>query len=66
MAQPGRGISPDPAKVIPVVVKFGDALSRSGQPDAARSQFELAATMARQTGLADLERLARARLVPTQ
>ena len=48
--------------MIPVVLKFGDALSRSGQPDAARSQFELAAAMAKRTGLADLEPAARERL----
>jgi tetratricopeptide (TPR) repeat protein len=54
--------TPDPAVVIPVVLKFGDALDRAGQPAAARTQFELAATMARRTGLADLEAAARERL----
>ncbi len=62
VVEQGRRTSPDPATVIPVVVKFGEALSRSGQPDAARSQFELAAAMAKRTGLADLEQAARERL----
>ena len=62
VVEQGRTASPDPSVVIPVVLKFGDALSRSGQPGGARSQFELAAAMARRTGLADLERTARERL----
>ena len=57
--------TPDPAVVIPVVLKFGDALERAGQSAAARTQYELAATMARRTGLADLEAGARERLGPT-
>ena len=65
VVEQGRRTSPDPATVIPVVLKFGAALSRSGQPDAARSQFALAAAMAKRTGLADLERAARERLGPT-
>jgi hypothetical protein len=65
VVEQGRKTSPDPATVIPVVMKFGDALSRSGQADAARSQFELAAAMAKRTGLADLEQAARGRLGPT-
>ncbi len=59
------GRQPDPATIVPVVVKFGDALARSGQPAAARTQFELAAAVAKRTGLADLETAARQRLGPT-
>ncbi len=55
----------DPATVVPVVVKFGDALARVGQPAAARTQFELAVRMARQTGLVDVEQTARERLSMT-
>ena len=60
----GRGAAPDAATVTPVVLKFADALARSGQPDAARLQFELAAAMAKQHGLVDLESAARERLGP--
>ena len=63
MARAGAA-APDPATVVPVVLKFGDALARGGHVDEARSQFELAAAMARQAGLADLEAAARGRLGP--
>jgi hypothetical protein len=56
------GPASDPATVVPIVVKFGDALARVGQTAAARTQFELAVRMARQTGLVDVERVARERL----
>jgi hypothetical protein len=58
------GTTPDPAAIIPVVLKFGDALARSGQPAAARTQFELAAAVAKRQGLIDLEAAARERLGP--
>ena len=58
--RPGR--QPDPATIVPVVLKFGDALARSGQSAAARTQFELAAAVAKRTGLTDLETAARQRL----
>ncbi|MGE0123295.1 MAG: hypothetical protein AB7U25_10190 [Vicinamibacterales bacterium] len=51
----------DAAVVAPVVLKFGDALLRAGHPDEARTQFALAASIARRAGLADLERAARER-----
>jgi hypothetical protein len=60
-AQP-RGAASDPATVIPVVLKFGDVLARSGHAREGRSQYELAAAMARQAGFSDLEAAARERL----
>ena len=44
-----------------VVIKFGDALARTNQPELAASQYELAERIARQTGLAEIESLARER-----
>jgi len=44
-----------------IVIKFGDALARTKQPDLASSQYELAERIARQTGLAEIESLARQR-----
>ena len=62
VARHGRRLSgPAPHEVVAVVVKFGDALAREGQPDVARTQYDLAIRMARQTGLTDLEALARQR-----
>jgi hypothetical protein len=58
-------IRPDPRVVIPAILRFGDALERTGDAAEARGQFELAVRMARQTGLRDLEALARARLGAT-
>lgn len=49
---------PLPGEVVPVVLKFADALARHGDRDAALSQYDLAIRMARQTGLADVEALA--------
>jgi hypothetical protein len=60
------GRQPDPATIVPVVMKFGDALARSGQSSAAKTQFELAAAVAKRTGLTDLETAARQRLGPAQ
>jgi tetratricopeptide (TPR) repeat protein len=44
-----------------VVIKFGDALARANQPQLAASQYDLAASIARQTGLAEIESMARER-----
>jgi hypothetical protein len=55
-------IRPDPRVVIPAILRFGDALERTGHAAEARGQFELAVRMAGQTGLRDLEATARARL----
>jgi tetratricopeptide (TPR) repeat protein len=44
-----------------VVIKFGDALGRTNQADLAASQYDLAATIARQAGLTEIEALARER-----
>jgi tetratricopeptide (TPR) repeat protein len=52
-------VRPLPREVVPVVVKFADALARHGDKDAAVLQYDLAIRMARQTGLADVEALAR-------
>ena len=51
-----------PALVVPVVLKFGDALARGGHAAEARSQFQLAEAMATRTGLTDLATAARERL----
>jgi tetratricopeptide (TPR) repeat protein len=52
---------PKPRQVALVVLKFGDALGRAGQPESAASQYDLAARIARQHGLGDIETQARAR-----
>jgi tetratricopeptide (TPR) repeat protein len=52
---------PAPGEVVPAVVRFGDALARQGERKAAITQYELAGRMARQTGLSDLEAVARER-----
>jgi len=52
----------DPAAVVAVVLKFGDALARGGHLTEARTQFDLAAAMAARTGLSDLATAARERL----
>jgi hypothetical protein len=57
---------PDPSLVVPVVLKFGDALDRDGHTEAARQQFELAVRMAAQTGLSSLETAAKERLASTR
>ena len=53
---------PDPRVVIPAILKFGDALASTGETASARSQYELAARMAEQTGLTELATQARQRL----
>jgi tetratricopeptide (TPR) repeat protein len=50
---------PPPREVALVVVKFADALARTGQHDAATKQYDLAARIAHETGLPDIEALAR-------
>lgn len=62
VAAAGDQAAYDPAAVVPVVVKFGDALARAGHAREARSQFELAVRMAQQTGLSEVEQAARERL----
>lgn len=57
------GSHPSPERTALVVIKFGDALARANQPEQAASQYDLAERIARQTGLAELEKLARARRV---
>lgn len=47
---------PAPRQVALVVLKFGDALTRTGQIQAAASQYELATRIARQHGLEDIEK----------
>lgn len=59
VVQHGIEIKPAPREVVPVVVKFADALARQGQRDLAITQYDLAVRMARQTGLTDVEALAR-------
>jgi tetratricopeptide (TPR) repeat protein len=44
-----------------IVIKFGDALARTNQPDLAASQYGLAERIARQTGLAEIASLAHER-----
>jgi hypothetical protein len=53
---------PEPAAVVAVVLKFGDALARGGHAAEARTQFELAEKMATAARLADLAEAARERL----
>jgi hypothetical protein len=49
---------PDPREVVPVVVRFADALARLGEREAAATQYDLAGRMARQTGQLELDALA--------
>jgi tetratricopeptide (TPR) repeat protein len=53
---------PDPRVVIPIILKFGDALALTGDTASARTQYELAARMAEQTGLPEFAAAARQRL----
>ena len=55
---------PAPGEIVPAVIKFADALAANGRTAAAATQYDVAARMARQTGLVDLERIARQRLTP--
>lgn len=48
--------------VANVILKFGDALDASGRPADARTQFDLAARVAKQQGLREIEDAARQRL----
>jgi Tfp pilus assembly protein PilF len=57
--QPPDAPRPDPRQTALVIVKFADALTRTGQQDPARSQYDLATRIAHQAGLADVEALAR-------
>ena len=56
---------PAPGEVVPAVIKFADALAANGRASDAAAQYDVAARMAHQTGLADLERVARERLAPS-
>jgi tetratricopeptide (TPR) repeat protein len=49
---------PVPLEIVSAVLKYGDALARDGQRDAARTQYDLAMRMAAQTGLVDVGQLA--------
>jgi tetratricopeptide (TPR) repeat protein len=49
---------PDAKQTALVLVKFANALSSTGQTDAAKSQYELASRIAKQAGLGDVEALA--------
>lgn len=60
-ADPSAASRPSPERTAVVVIKFGDALARTNQPELAASQYDLAATIARRTGLAEIEALARQR-----
>lgn len=52
-------VGPAPREVVSIVVKFADALARQGQRNLAITQYDLAVRLARQTGLTDVEALAR-------
>ena len=54
-----REQKPNPEIVIPAIIKFGEALDKTGHHAEARSQFDLAIQMAQQTGLRELETRAR-------
>ena len=67
VAGTGSGERPAPHEVIPVVVKFGDALAREGQPDVARTRYRPRHPDGAPDRARDLEALAQARraaLVP--
>jgi Flp pilus assembly protein TadD len=50
-----------PQRVALVIVKFGDALARTGQRDLAATQYDLAERIAQRTGLRDVAALVRDR-----
>jgi predicted Zn-dependent protease len=54
----------EPRAVVSVILKFAEALARTGKGPEAQTQFALAEQLARQTSLTDLEQLARQRLSP--
>jgi tetratricopeptide (TPR) repeat protein len=58
---PSAAARVSPERTALVVIKFGDALARTNQPELAASQYDLAASIARQTGLAEIEATARER-----
>jgi hypothetical protein len=53
-----RPANPDPRQTALVLIKFADALGRTGRPDVASGQYQLAARIARASGLSDIEALA--------
>jgi len=53
---------PNPETLVPAILKFGDALAKSGYAAEARKQYELAESIAAETGLSDLRKQARTRL----
>ncbi len=55
---------PNPDMLVPVLLEFGDALARTGRAADARSEYELAVSIAEQTGRTDLRDRARGRLEP--
>jgi tetratricopeptide (TPR) repeat protein len=57
--QPIDAPKPDARQTTLVIIKFADALTRAGQRDAATPQYDLAARIAHQAGLADVEAMAR-------
>jgi hypothetical protein len=63
---PSPASRPSPERTAIVIIKFGDALARTNQPELAASQYELAERIARQTGLAEIESLARERRAPVK
>jgi tetratricopeptide (TPR) repeat protein len=60
-SDPSAASQLSPERTALVVIKFGDALARTNQPQLAASQYDLAATIAGRTGLAKIETLARER-----
>lgn len=58
VTQAAAGERPEPREIVSAVVKYGDALARDGQRDQARTQYDLAARMAAQTGLVDVGQVA--------
>jgi hypothetical protein len=59
VAKQGETAKSSPQRVALIVVKFGDALARTGQRDLALSQYDLAERIAVRTGLTDVAALAR-------
>jgi hypothetical protein len=55
---------PSPRQVALVVIKFADALMRTGRSDLATAQYQLAARIARTGALSDVEALALERVRP--
>ena len=60
-----RAVRADSRQTALVLIKFADALDRSGREDAAATPYQLAAQIAKASGLTDRESIAVRRFAPS-